>query len=104
MNDIERYLEKNREIYTISQRKLNTVKSISYDEYLVETEKGEAIVKKDSVKIAISKLLDKKKICDDDLFESPAKYRSSFIFALLNCLDYIENIKEDRKTYIRIKE
>lgn len=104
MSDIEKYIEKKREIYTISQRKLNVVKSISYDEYLVETDKGETIVKKEWIKTAIRILIDKGKICTDDLLGFPARYRSSFIFALLNCLDCIESITENRKTYIRIKE
>jgi hypothetical protein len=80
------------------------VKSISYDEYLVETEQGEDIVKKEWIRTVIRILLDRGKICADDLLGSPARYRSSFIFALLSCLDYIESIQENRKTYIRIKE
>lgn len=87
-------------VYTLTEGKKNTVQGIIPEGLLVSTDKGKSkLVKKDWIKDTWDALALKRAIVADDI-PGRARYRSSFIMALLSKLSYIKSINKPNTLYL----
>jgi hypothetical protein len=100
--EIIKLIEINNRIETISSKKTNVIEKITPEGLLVTTDKSRLkLVRKEWIEDAWLALLNKKMIIADDI-PGRARYRSSFIMALLSKLDYVKAESRPNKLYLKI--
>lgn len=96
--DIINKVRDNNVIYTLRYNKQNTIEEIKENGLMVATTGTPKLVKKEWIEAVWNTLNEKREITADDI-PGTARYRSSFIMALLAQLDYIKFEKEPMADY-----
>lgn len=99
--DILYLIENSRVVKTLTSQKTYIIEQVVPEGLLVSTDQGSTqLVKKEWIKSAWETLKNKGTIMADDI-SGAARYRSSFILALLSGLDYVGSETTPNKLYIR---
>lgn len=99
--DIIKVINNNNTIFTLSQRRKNIITDVIPEGLMVVTSGEFKLVKKEWIEATWNALQNTRKITASDI-PGTARYRSSFIMALLSQLEYVRAEDNPNTLYLNI--